>query len=274
LDEAVAEWRQAIALDPKDAKAHNNLGLALHAKGDLDGAVACFKKAIALDPKYAKAWGALGLTLQMQGRYAKARDATRRALDLLPSDHPVVRLVALQLRSCEQYLALDGKLPAILQGEKTPDSPGEALTLAQMCQQHKRRHVAAARFYADAFAAEPKLAADLKQQHRYNAACSAALAAAGQGEDARLLPDKVAVMFRRWALSWLRADLTAYAKLAGKGNPAMKQAMQQRLTHWRSDPDLASLRDPQSLDRLPDDERAAWQALWREVDELTKRLAK
>jgi hypothetical protein len=29
-----------------------------------------------------------------------------------------------------------------------------------------------------------------------------------------LLPDKVAAMFRRWALAWLRDDLTAYTKFA------------------------------------------------------------
>jgi hypothetical protein len=83
-----------------------------------------------------------------------------------------------------------------------------------MCQQHKKRHAAAARLYADAFAAAPKLAADLNQQHRYNAACSAALAAAGQGEDAQRLPDKVVGMFRRWAFRWLSDDLKVYSRLA------------------------------------------------------------
>ena len=34
------------------------------------------------------------------------------------------------------------------------------------------------------------------------------------------------------------------------------------------------MRDPAALDRLPDNERAAWQALWRDVDELAKRVAK
>jgi hypothetical protein len=124
------------------------------------------------------------------------------------------------------------------------------------------------------FAAEPKLATDLNQQHRYNAACSAALAAAGQGEDTRRLPDKDVCMFRRWALDWLRADLKAYVPLAGQDNPAMKQVVQQRLAHWRRDPDLASVRDPKALDRLADHERAAWHALWRDVDELANRLAK
>ena len=87
--------------------------------------------------------------------------------------------------------------------------------------------------------ADPQSGADLSQQHRYNAACSAVLAAAGQGADARLLPDKVVFMFRRWAVCWLRDDLRAYAKLAARNAPQANQAIQQWLTHWRSDTDLA-----------------------------------
>jgi hypothetical protein len=89
-----------------------------------------------------------------------------------------------------------------------------------------------------------------------------------------LLPDKVVVMFRRGALGWLREDLTAYARLAEQNNPATNKAILQRLVHWCTDPDLASVRDSQALDRLPGDERAAWQALWRDVDELAARAEK
>ena len=81
-------------------------------------------------------------------------------------------------------------------------------------------------------------------------------------------------MFRRWALGWLRDDLTAYAKLAERSNPAANKAIQQRLTHWRGDPNLISVRDSSALDHLPDNEHAPWQSLWRDVDELAKRLAK
>jgi tetratricopeptide (TPR) repeat protein/serine/threonine protein kinase len=274
LDGAIACYKKALALDPKDAPAHYNLGRALYDKHDLDGAIACYKKAIELNPMYAHAHGAMGRALLQQGRYAAAGASTRRALESLPPDTPLHRTVLRQLQQCDHLLALDKKLPPILQGEATPADPGEALTLAQMCQQHKKRHAAAARLYADAFAAEPKLAADLQQQHRYNAACSAALAAAGQGEDARRLPDKVVAMFRRRALDWLRADLAAYAQLAGQNKPAVNQAIQQRLRHWWRDADLASVRDPEALDRLADNDRAAWRALWRDVDGLAEQLAK
>jgi tetratricopeptide (TPR) repeat protein len=234
-----------------------------------------YRQAIDLDPKFAPAHGAMGQALLQQGRYADARASTQRALDLLPTDAPLRRVALQQLQHCERMLVLDRKLPAILQGEASPANAGEAVALASMCQQpYKKRYAASARLYAEAFAAEPKLAADLRQPHRYNAACSAAQAAASQGEDARMLPDKVVCMFRRWALGWLRGDLTVYAKLAGQNNPAAKQFIQQQLTHWRSDPDLASVRDPAALDRLTDNERAAWQALWRDVDELANRVAK
>ncbi len=43
--------------------------------------------------------------------------------------------------------------------------------------------------FQDPLAADPRLAADLVAGHRYNAACSAALAASGKGDDAATLDD-------------------------------------------------------------------------------------
>jgi superkiller protein 3 len=271
VEGAIARYRRAIALDPKLAQAHCNLGNALAAKGDLEGAVAEYRKAITIDPKDAHSRGALGQALLRQGRYAEAREWTRSALRLLPQGHPLHQLVASQLQRCEQYLALDKKLSAVLQGEAPPANPAEAVALAQMCQQHKKRHVAAARLYADAFAAEPKLATNLNAQHRYHAARSAALASTGQGEDARLLPDKVVAMLRRWALGWLRDDLAAYGKITQQSNPGVKRAVQQRLTRWQKDFDLAGLRAKAALDKLPAAERDAWQRLWADVAALLQR---
>ena len=58
------------------------------------------------------------------------------------------------------------------------------LELASLCQLYKNRHVAAVRFYAQAFTVDPKVAEDLSRDPLYTAAYRAALAAAGQGEDA------------------------------------------------------------------------------------------
>src|SRR5262249_48740478 len=126
--------------------------------------------------------------------------------------------------------------------------------------------------YADASTAAPRLAADLRQQHRYHAACSGALAAAGQGEDARNLPDKVRAMLRRQALAWLRTDLALYVRLAQRDEPAAKQAVRQTLTHWQQATDLAAVRDRAALDQLPDDERQQWRQLWDDVAGLLVRV--
>jgi hypothetical protein len=84
------------------------------------------------------------------------------------------------------------------------------------------------------------------------------------------LPNKVAVMSRRCTLGWLCDEVTTYAK----NNPAMKEVIQQQLAQWRRDSDLGSVRDGRALERLPENERTAWQALWRDVDELLTRVAK
>jgi tetratricopeptide (TPR) repeat protein len=275
LDGSIVCFQKTLQLNPRYAPAHFNLGNALRDKGDLDGAIARYQKALDLNPRYAEAHCNLADVLLGQGRFAEAVASVRRGHEL-GSKRPGWRYPSAQwLRGAEHLLTLDHKLSAILAGEATPANPGEAVALASLCQQpYKKRYTTSARLYADAFATEPKLAADMNQQRRYNAACSAALAAAGQGEDARRLPDKVVTMFRHWALGWLRDDVKAYVKLAEQNNPAVKQAIHQRLAHWGRDPDLASVRDPAGLDRQPEDERAPWQALWHDVDELAKRVAK
>ena len=55
MDEAIAEYRQAIRIKPDDAEAHSNLGVALQVKGQLDEAIAECREAIRLKPDYAEA---------------------------------------------------------------------------------------------------------------------------------------------------------------------------------------------------------------------------
>jgi serine/threonine-protein kinase len=266
--DAEAACREAIRQKPDFALAHNNLGSALGSQGRYKEAEMSCREAIRLKPDFAQAHCNLGHALREQGCFAEALSSLRRGHALgskVPGwSYPSADWV----QQCEGLAAADKKLSAVLSGQAEPANAAEGLALGQLCQQHKHRHAAAVRFYANAFAADPRLAADLRQPHRYNAACSAALAAAGEGEDAKNLPDKVRVMMRRQALDWLRADLALWAKVAGRAEPAAKQAVRQTLTHWRQDTDLASVRDRAALDRLPDDERQQWRALWSDVAAL------
>jgi serine/threonine-protein kinase len=167
---------------------------------------------------------------------------------------------------------LNAKLPQILKGQAKPANAVEQLVLADLCRQPFKKHYAAAiGFYAEAFAADPRLANNLQSQDRYNAACAAALAAAGKGEDAAKLDAKEQARLRQQALAWLQADLAAWTKVAEKGPAKAKAVVWQKMDHWQKDPDLAGVRDEAALAKLSDNERKAWQKLWADVDALLKR---
>jgi tetratricopeptide (TPR) repeat protein len=138
LDGAIACYKKAIELNPKYAEAHYNLGNVLLAKHDLDGALACYHKALDLDSKYAEALCNLGHVLKQQGSFAEAVVSLRRGHELGSKRSGWPYPSAQWLRDTERLAVLERKLPAIRQGEEIPAGPGEALTLAQMCQQHKR----------------------------------------------------------------------------------------------------------------------------------------
>lgn len=62
--------------------------------------------------------------------------------------------------------------------------------------------------------------------------------------------------------------LYAPAKSPEKDADKARTVMQGRMTHWKQDTDLTGVRDPKALQKLPPDERAAWQKLWQDVDAL------
>jgi serine/threonine-protein kinase len=266
LDEAIDHFQHALHIGPRDAQAHYNLGLALAAQGRLDEAIDHFQQALHIAPRHAQAHGALCEALLAQGRFLDARDATRRGLDLLPQGYPQRAHVTRQLQRCERLLALEGRLPAVLQGQDQPANVAERLEFADLCT-IKKQYAAAVRFYAEAFAVDPKLAEASGVGWRYNAACAAALAAAGKGEEAAQLDAKERSRLRQQALDWLRAELAGWTKTAQEPPPA-RAAVRQTLDHWRIDADLAGVREAEALRRLPNAERRAWQQLWGDVDRL------
>jgi len=73
LDAAIADYDQAIALDPKSAAPYSNRGKALAAKGDLDRAILSYNTAIRLAPNDPDARVNRGLALLASGRTDDAR---------------------------------------------------------------------------------------------------------------------------------------------------------------------------------------------------------
>src|SRR5207237_4414283 len=91
----------------------------------------------------------------------------------------------------------------------------------------------------------------------YAAARAAIRPAAGEGSEAGRA-DK-----RRQALAWLRTNLELTTKLRNDG-----KVVGSSLSEWQSDPDLAGVRDPVELAKLPAAEREQWRRLWADVAAL------
>ena len=85
---ALTYLRQAIALDPKSAKAYNTLGAALgmgrRETRDMEEMISCFQRAIELKPDDSDAYSNLGIVLKDQGRLDDAIECFRSALKCRP----------------------------------------------------------------------------------------------------------------------------------------------------------------------------------------------
>ncbi|MBN1586243.1 MAG: tetratricopeptide repeat protein [Candidatus Omnitrophica bacterium] len=83
-EQAVLHYRRAIALRPKDAKFHHDLGLVLGHSGALEEALVTFQQAVKLNPDSAADWNNLGVSYANLGRSAEAREAWEHSVDLDP----------------------------------------------------------------------------------------------------------------------------------------------------------------------------------------------
>jgi tetratricopeptide (TPR) repeat protein len=310
LDEAEGAFRKAIALKPDFPEAHCNLGNTLVARGKLADAEAALRQAIALKLDYPEAHSNLGVALRAQGKLAEAEDACRKAIALRPDlanahcnlaqalrdqGRFVDALAALKhghelgsrnprqwpypseqwVQQLERLVQLDTKLPAILSGKEQPADAAERIALAELCQMPcKKRYAAAARFFDEAFTAEPNRAGDRPSAARYNAACAAALAGCGHGQDADTLDTTARARLRQQALDWLRADLAAWQWVLDGGRSKTAPAVRQQMQHWLGDGDFAGVRGAQALARLPEAEREAWRKLWEDVAATLARAQK
>jgi serine/threonine-protein kinase len=262
LDEAIREYREAIRLDPGLAAAHNNLGLALQDKGEWDGAIEEYTKAIDCDANLVEAYVNLGSARRQQGRREDAIDLYRRAIEVNPNFVPAHYNLGCSLGEKGDLRGAVGEYQRAIALNENYVEAYYYLGLALRETGDHKGAIDAYRTAARLYGERSKPTDDPAVGHRYNAACCAALAVAVLAEDPSRLPEQVAPMLRRQALQWLRADLALYAKQANLDAAALR--------HWQEDRDLAPLRDPEALGRLPDDDRQQWRRLWAEVDALLK----
>ena len=124
------------------------------------------------------------------------------------------------------------------------------------------------RLYAKALAAIPGITDDLRAGHRFNAACAAALAGCGRGDEGARLGKSESTALRKQTRDWLQLDPTAWATKLDAGTVADPIQAQRTLSPWRNEPDLAGLRDADTLDKLQRAEREECRKLWSRLDAL------
>jgi eukaryotic-like serine/threonine-protein kinase len=193
-------------------------------------------------------------------------------MSIVPENDGHRKFILQDIQECERLIALDEKLAIVLKNDVQPANAIEWIQLAQFCKHYREQYVGAARYYAEAFEIQPDFTKDPRSGHRYNAACAAALAGCGQGKDADKLDTKDHIRLRNQARAWLRADLEAWAKLVEQGKADDRANAVKTLQHWQTDPDLAGLRDPAPLAKLPEPEQEACRKLWADVAALLKKV--
>jgi tetratricopeptide (TPR) repeat protein len=104
----IALYSHALAVDPDDQVAHNNLGLALYRAGRKDEALAHYRRAVELRPTFAGAQNNLGAVLAERGQAAEAIEHYEAALrSQAPS--------AMTLDNLGLALAAVGRLPEAME---------------------------------------------------------------------------------------------------------------------------------------------------------------
>jgi tetratricopeptide (TPR) repeat protein len=115
-EEAVANYEQALALEPRHAEVLDNLGMAWRELGERRRAEALHRRALEIDPRRARSHYGIGSAQLERGRVEAAAASFRRVLDLEPA-HVAAHLgLAAALRQqrrvveaqsiCERALAL------------------------------------------------------------------------------------------------------------------------------------------------------------------------
>jgi Tfp pilus assembly protein PilF len=154
--EAVEEFRQALALNPKSAREHLNYGLALLRAGQTKEGVAELERARSIDSKLPHPYFNLGVVFKKEGDFARAIAEFEQMAKLVP-DEPVTHynlgvLYKLQgqlersIQEFETAAKLDPTLAAphfqLFNAYRTGQKPAEAQKELAVFQEIKKRQAA------------------------------------------------------------------------------------------------------------------------------------
>ena len=84
LEEAVAEYKRLLRLNPELPAVYNNLGNALGSLGQVSEGLRHLRRAVESEPNFAQGWGNLGNLLQTIGETVESQQAFQRAIAIDP----------------------------------------------------------------------------------------------------------------------------------------------------------------------------------------------
>ena len=134
LDEAAASYREAAALDPRNAAFHNDLGNVLAEQGKLEEAIACYRKALETCAEYAEAHNNLANLYQMTGRLDEAAAGYQKAIGLRPD-------YAEAHRNLGSLFYRQGGLPEAIAALRSAVSLNPGYGEAAALLEHQMRHI-------------------------------------------------------------------------------------------------------------------------------------
>lgn len=102
---AAASFRKAVEINPQFAEAHSNLGNVLRELGEAEAAEAHCRKAIALHPAFGEAHNNLGNALKTQRRLAEAAACYEEAQRWLPGEPQIALNQGIVLRETGEHQA-------------------------------------------------------------------------------------------------------------------------------------------------------------------------
>jgi WD40 repeat protein/tetratricopeptide (TPR) repeat protein len=265
--EAESACREAVRLEPEHLSARVNLAGLLADSGRLEAGVAELREVVGIAPKDAGVHRNLGILLRRSGRFRAALEEFRQARALESPEPDWAANMDVLIEHCEELTTLEERLAGLLRGTEPPRDNAERLLLARHCYD-VGRFASAAQFWGDALDREPNLGDDRDAQHRYWAAGAAVLAAAGRDPNDPAPDAASRAALRGRALRWLQGERDFWAGILTSDSRAIRQTVAEVLQGWRSDPDLATVRDELARAELSDDECAAWQSLWSSIAAL------
>ncbi|CAN5194954.1 hypothetical protein BH11PLA2_BH11PLA2_13890 [soil metagenome] len=252
LDEAIITWRDLVRANPQDYDAHLNYANALRYRCLYPEAIIAYQHAGKIESKTGGVnWKELlAFAYWGNGQLAEAVASWKEANSkTFPS---------------KQAYILSGyaeMLESSLAGKFTPSKAEDLFELGRLCY-FQKRYVTGVKYFEDALAKSPGLAGKFMANHYL----TAAHAGLGHGVDAGDVAEQTRC--RKQSLQWLKEWLDIQTKKADKGDGKVRISVRRDVRMVTDHPDLAGVREPGALAKLPAEERKAWQQFWAGCNEF------